>query len=162
MNLTNIYILKLTNNKYYIGYTNDIAKRINEHFEGNGSSFTKKYKPIQIIKIIKEIQVNNVDQYIFKYMKKFGIDNVRGGSFKNEILTKSQKEILKQNNLQINPIVLQSKPLKIEISNRIHPGTCIKCLKDGHKPEECEEIYDKYNNRINNENNNKIKIEFKY
>ena len=37
-----IYILKLRNNKYYIGKTQNPTFRLEDHFENNGSSWTKK------------------------------------------------------------------------------------------------------------------------
>ena len=47
-----IYILQLEQGKYYIGKTNNPQFRIDSHFNFNGSAWTTKYKPIQIIKII--------------------------------------------------------------------------------------------------------------
>ena len=47
-----IYILKLEEEKYYIGKTNNPIFRLNEHFNSNASSWTKKYKPIEIVKVI--------------------------------------------------------------------------------------------------------------
>jgi hypothetical protein len=44
---------------------------------------------IQMLKFM-EIYENNLDDLIIKYMHKYGIDNVRGGSFSDEILTKDQ------------------------------------------------------------------------
>ena len=47
---TTIYILKLNNNKYYVGKTNrTVNDRYQEHLDGNGSIWTKKYKPQSII-----------------------------------------------------------------------------------------------------------------
>ena len=64
MSTTNIYILKLEGNRYYIGYTSDPKKRINEHLNGNGCSFTKKYKPIAVEKIKYDDDPNKVDKYV--------------------------------------------------------------------------------------------------
>ncbi len=41
-----IYVLKLTNDKYYIGETNNIEKTYENHFMGYENTWTKKYKPI--------------------------------------------------------------------------------------------------------------------
>jgi predicted GIY-YIG superfamily endonuclease len=49
---TNIYILKLVSNKYYVGKSSNPQKRFMEHMNRNGSAWTKKYKPISIEKII--------------------------------------------------------------------------------------------------------------
>ena len=45
-----IYILKLKNNKYYISKTQNVENRYEQHLNGKGSSWTKKYKQISIIK----------------------------------------------------------------------------------------------------------------
>lgn len=52
MFMTNIYVLKLEQNKYYIGKSNNIDIRLNDHMNGNGSQWTKKYKPIEITEVI--------------------------------------------------------------------------------------------------------------
>jgi predicted GIY-YIG superfamily endonuclease len=55
--MNSIYILKLEDNKYYVGKTKNINKRILEHFSNNGSEWTKKYKPIEIIDTFKSNDV---------------------------------------------------------------------------------------------------------
>ena len=76
-----IYILKLKNNKYYIGKTYNIDNRYEQHLNGTGSSWTKKYKPVSIIKQIKSTSQFDEDKYVKEYMAKYGIENVRGGTY---------------------------------------------------------------------------------
>ena len=47
-----IYILKLKSNKYYIGKTFNPKFRLDSHFNTNGSTWTKKYKPINMVWIM--------------------------------------------------------------------------------------------------------------
>lgn len=152
MATTNIYILKLEENRYYIGYTSDPKKRINEHLNGNGCSFTKKYKPIAVDKIKYDDDPIKVDKYVIKYMKKFGINNVRGGSYKDEKLSDELKLKLKKE-LDNDPKMIievknmistikpkTNKPIKIKINKtvtKIHKGTCYICGRDGHYQEDC-------------------------
>ena len=75
--MTSIYILKLESGKYYIGKSNDVNKRFEQHITGNGSSFTKIYKPVAIDKIIKNTSPFDEDKITKEYMIKYGIDNVR-------------------------------------------------------------------------------------
>jgi hypothetical protein len=76
-----IYVLKLENNKYYIGKTNNPTFRLENHFSSNGSAWTKKYKPIKVEELIHNCDDYDEDKYTKIYMDKFGISNVRGGSY---------------------------------------------------------------------------------
>mgnify|MGYP006448944317 CR=1 FL=1 len=44
---TYIYKLDLENGKKYVGKTNNVDRRMNQHFNGNGAKVTKKFKPIE-------------------------------------------------------------------------------------------------------------------
>jgi predicted GIY-YIG superfamily endonuclease len=76
-----IYILQLENEKYYIGKTNNLQFRLDSHFNSNGSVWTKKYKPVKVSELIHNCDDYDEDKYTIKYMEKYGINNVRGGSF---------------------------------------------------------------------------------
>ncbi len=93
---TNIYILELTNNKYYIGKTNNPTFRLEQHFNSNGSAWTKKYPPIKVIEIIPNCDDFDEDKYTLKYMSMYGVNNVRGGSFCQIKLEKSNIETIQR------------------------------------------------------------------
>ena len=76
-----IYILQLQNGKYYIGKTSNTSFRLEQHFNADGSNWTKKYKPIKVIDIIPGCDDYDEDKYTIQYMEKYGVNNVRGGSF---------------------------------------------------------------------------------
>ena len=76
-----IYVLRLKNDKYYVGKTENPKFRIDTHFKNGGCYWTKKYKPCQIIGLFPECDDFDEDKYTLKYMSKYGVDNVRGGSF---------------------------------------------------------------------------------
>jgi len=76
-----IYILELENHKYYVGKTTNHDFRLKQHFNSNGSQWTKKYKPIKTMKIINNCDNFDEDKYTLKYMEQYGINNVRGGTF---------------------------------------------------------------------------------
>ena len=102
--MTNIYILKLQSGKYYVGKTDNIDDRIQQHSNGVASSWTKKYKFISVEQIIPNASDFDEDKYTKEYMHKFGIDNVRGGSYVTEELDELQyytiqKEIWSTKNL---------------------------------------------------------------
>ena len=87
-----IYVLQCEEDKYYVGKTDTNKFRIDTHFDSNGSEFTKKYKPIDIYQIIPECDKYDEDKYVKKYMDKYGIDNVRGGSYSRLKLTDDEKK----------------------------------------------------------------------
>ena len=90
-----IYILRLEQNKYYIGRTDKLIQRIEDHEEELGSEWTKKYKIIEIYKTFANADIYDEDKYTIKMMSEFGIDNVRGGSFVKIVLTPEERNIIK-------------------------------------------------------------------
>lgn len=114
-----IYALKLNNDKYYIGKTINPSFRIESHFNTEGSSWTKKYKPIQVLEIIPNCDNFDEDKYTIKYMEKYGITNVRGGSFCEIRLTES-------NILTLTQMIKSSS------------DKCFICGLSGHYAKECK------------------------
>lgn len=94
-----VYVLLLDNNKFYVGCSKSPYSRIKTHFEGNGSSWTKKYKPQEIIEVIPNCDEYDEDKYTRKYMDRHGIDNVRGGSFSTIILDQNTIKLIKRQHI---------------------------------------------------------------
>lgn len=77
-----VYLLKLTDNKYYVGESTDIKRRIWLHENGQGSSWTKKYEVVESM----EPKGDNGNKFLeliqtLKMMREYGVDNVRGSLF---------------------------------------------------------------------------------
>ncbi len=99
-----IYVLQCEDNKYYVGKSKNYDNRFEKHVYDYGSAWTKKYKPIKIHKVIPCHDSYDEDKYTKIYMEKYGIDNVRGGSYtsltlSNEIKKFIEREILTAKNL---------------------------------------------------------------
>ena len=78
----NLYILKCKNGKYYVGTTKlDVTKRLVQHMKGRGAAWTKKHKQIWVEKEIENCDAYDEDKWTKIYMDKYGIKNVRGGSY---------------------------------------------------------------------------------
>lgn len=131
MSTTNIYILRLVEGKYYVGKTDNVEKRYQQHLSGNGSAWTSKYKPIAIEKTILGASTFDEDRYVKEYMSKYGIDNVRGGQYVEMHLGDIQREEIKK-------------------SIRGAANLCIRCGRSNHWVKDCrartdvhgDEIYD--------------------
>jgi len=93
---TNIYILRLEGGRYYIGKTDNLERRKQQHINGTASAWTKKYKPVAVEKIIPNVSSFDEDKYTKEYMSKYGIDKVRGGSYSQMSLDDSQKEAIER------------------------------------------------------------------
>lgn len=80
-----IFILKLENNKLYIGYSSNIHSEIKGHFYSFKSNWTSKYKPIELLEIYDlDYPISNykiIDKFVLYNMQKYGVENVRGGIF---------------------------------------------------------------------------------
>jgi len=115
---TTIYVLRLQEGKYYVGKTDDIDKRYQQHVKGYGSAWTKKYKPISIERTIQNASSFDEDKYTKEYMSKYGIDNVRGGSY-----------------VQITLSEFHINALKMEIWGA--KNLCSQCGRSGHFVKDC-------------------------
>lgn len=114
-----IYALKLENEKYYIGKTHNADIRFQEHKSGNGAEWTKIYKPISIVETYERDSSFEEDVLTKKYMMKYGIENVRGGSYTKIVLDDWQIKSLEHEFKSVN-------------------DCCFKCGKTGHFTKDCE------------------------
>ena len=152
-----IYVLQLENNKYYIGKTSKPDFRLDAHFNNNGSAWTKKYKPIRLHELIPNCDDYDEDKYTKIYMDKYGINNVRGGSYVQIILNEATIKYLNHitnstNNLCFNcgssdhfikncNMKNNVENIKIiqnsDTQNTITKYICKRCNRKGHTEINC-------------------------
>lgn len=112
---TAIYKMNLENGKKYIGKTTSVERRMYQHFSGNGSKVTQKFKPIsgEVIDEVPGFFSDEVEhEYTKEYIEKHGYNNVRGGYYTNSKTLKNEKK--------------KKKVVK-----------CYKCGKVGHYANRC-------------------------
>lgn len=91
-----IYVLELSQGKYYVGKTNDLNLRYSQHLNGEGSEWTKKYHPKSILNNFVSNSEFDEDITTKEYMKNYGIDNVRGGSYCQIDLDENLKKLIQR------------------------------------------------------------------
>jgi len=129
-----IYILKLFEDKWYIGKTNNLQKRLKSHYEGRGSEFTKIYKVEKLYNYFEMKSIFDEDNTVKEYMIKYGIDNVRGGSYSNVILEPETKVFLQRE-------IYQARDLCFKCGSSSHFAS--KCL-NSKIDKKCNEEYENY------------------
>jgi predicted GIY-YIG superfamily endonuclease len=113
-----LYVLQLAGGKYYVGKTKNVADRYKQHISGGGAAWTRKYTPTKLIEtrgLKGEHDETNVTKDL---MKKYGVDNVRGGAYVTVTLDEATKSVLER-----------------EI--RGNGDKCFKCGLDGHFASQC-------------------------
>jgi hypothetical protein len=115
-----VYVLKLSHDKYYVGESMDPQKRILSHRLGNGSGWTKNYEVLsqEEPSFKKQEKFWELAETLDK-MRLYGIDNVRGSMFTNPNFLKKEEKIM-------------AAQLYCEMNN-----LCRKCGRDGHFINSC-------------------------
>jgi predicted GIY-YIG superfamily endonuclease len=76
-----LYVLKLENEKYYVGITYNLNFRYAQHCQGSGAKWTKLHKPISIVEVRVNATFGSENEVVHEYMNIHGKQNVRGGSY---------------------------------------------------------------------------------
>ena len=129
MSNTCIYVLRLEGGRYYIGKSDNVMNRYQQHLNGSGSAWTRKYKPISFEKTIENASPFEEDKITKEYMSKYGIDKVRGGSYVEVELSEFHTEALKME-------IWAAKDL------------CTQCGRPGHFVKNCHAKTDVTGNKI--------------
>jgi hypothetical protein len=119
-----IYTLKLQNNKYYVGKTNNPQFRFDAHFDAGGSAFTKKFKPLEIHQLVPDCSDHDEQRITQEYMGTYGIQNVRGGPWTQMLLSDEEEDFIQK--------LLDSET-----------DACYECGSQGHFANKCPNKHQK-------------------
>lgn len=92
--MVTVYVLLLEKNKFYVGKTNDMERRLNDHMHGTARSaqWTRKYKPVRVFETYEGCDGLEEDKITLMYMIKYGIDHVRGGPYVSGNLSEATRD----------------------------------------------------------------------
>ena len=48
-----VYILELQDDKFAVGHTESLSKRLHDHWRGFGSAWTRKHRPLRVLDVFK-------------------------------------------------------------------------------------------------------------
>jgi hypothetical protein len=115
-----IYVLECMDGKYYVGRTGNLDKRLELHSSGRGSFWTRKYPMKSVIEVLKNADKFDEDKYVLKYMDKYGVENVRGGSYSQMVLNNDLQKCIQRHFITANNL-------------------CYICGGQGHLIRECKD-----------------------
>ena len=113
-----LYVLQLESGKYYVGKTASPSDRYKQHLAGTGAAWTKKFKPTRMIEVRTLKDAHDETNTTKDLMKKYGVDNVRGGAYTTVTLDDATKAVL-------------------EREFRSGNDKCFKCGLSGHFANRC-------------------------
>src|SRR5665647_215839 len=117
-----ICVLELQKGKVYVGKTNSSSTKVQDHFHSiEGLEWSNMYHPTSVLEIIENCDEYDVDKFTKKYMSKYGIANVRGGSYVDTVLDEATLYVL---NKEIQSVHKEETKLDIskEIKKRFNAG----------------------------------------
>ena len=139
-----LYVLKLEKEKWYVGKTNDIMNRYQQHAAGKGSAWTSKYPPVSLVESKPVASLHDENNVTKDYMKRYGVENVRGGAYTQIVLDDSTIFFLNKEFLG-NTDKCFKCGLAGHFANKCSKsckktsaaGACYRCGHEGHYSPDC-------------------------
>lgn len=134
--MVNIYVLELQGNKYYVGKTNHTFQRFNQHKSGSGAKWTQKHKVKDLFAFHKDMKDSDENKITIQMMKKYGVRNVRGGSWTKVNMTEAEiKRLENRINARGKRRTKSSSTKKTtKARKRI---SCTRCGRTSHTVDKC-------------------------
>ena len=134
--MVNIYVLELQGGRYYVGKTSHTFQRFNQHKSGSGAKWTQKHKVKDLFAFHKNMKDTDENKITIQMMKKYGVRNVRGGSWTKVNMTEAEiKRLEKRINARGKRRTKSSSTAKTtKAKKRI---SCTRCGRTSHTVDKC-------------------------
>jgi predicted GIY-YIG superfamily endonuclease len=138
-----LYVLRLKQNKWYVGSTCNLEERLQQHKSGHGAAWTQKYPMVALFskQEISPEQIRTMEtQKTLEIMWNHGLNSVRGAEFCDcdSFTEKDRKRMVQAlgHTLQKDYAVV-NKWFNKEIIRNKPSVTCFKCGTPGHYANTC-------------------------
>jgi predicted GIY-YIG superfamily endonuclease len=136
LRMVNIYVLELQGNKYYVGKTNHTFQRFNQHKSGSGAKWTQKHKVKDLFAFHKNMRDTDENKITIQMMKKYGVRNVRGGSWTKVNMTEAEIKRLEKRISARGKRRSKSSSTK-KTTRAKKKISCTRCGRTSHTVEKC-------------------------
>ena len=136
LRMVNIYVLELQGNKYYVGKTNHTFQRFNQHKSGSGAKWTQKHKVKDLFAFHKNMKDTDENKITIQMMKKYGVRNVRGGSWTKVNMTEAEIKRLEKRISARGKRRSKSSSTK-KTTRAKKKISCTRCGRTSHNVEKC-------------------------
>jgi predicted GIY-YIG superfamily endonuclease len=119
MSSATVYVLKLEQEKFYVGKTlKDPQQRFEEHKINPECAWLKTYAPLAVVESRQYAGMFDEDSVTKAYMLTYGIENVRGGTYTEMWMPEHVRQ-------------------QLTIELRALTNVCFRCGQVGHFSESC-------------------------
>ncbi len=132
-----LYVLELKDNYVYVGKTNNLELRIEEHREGKACSWTEKHPFVKIISYKQLTNILDEDNTVKEYMIKYGIDKVRGGSYVTDTLKDYQLLSLNREFRGAADVCFKCGSPEHWVKDCNEQKSCTRCGRNNHIQSKC-------------------------
>lgn len=134
-----VYVLELEGGNYYVGYSDNMTRRIAQHFAGEGAQWTKKHPPVKIVAKHLGAGLQTEQEITKTLMATHGKNKVRGGSYNTSNKIKGTKSFTDTRKKRSTKAASKSKPAKkkSKTTGKYYNNRCSRCGREGHWKTSC-------------------------
>lgn len=141
-----VYLLELQNGKYYVGRTNDVTRRVQQHRGDSDAEWVHLHHFVRLVSSRPISSRLEEDLEVKKAMLQYGIDNVRGGTYSTIFLSEQTMATLKQELVHAEDKCfgcggkdhyLSTCPLSKKATQVVKKSDCTRCGRNTHSADKC-------------------------